>query len=309
MRELLVVYCKGFSMGAADVVPGVSGATIALIVGIYDRLIAAITAIDPRRFHSALRLHDPTSRAAFLAEVERMDLPFLVSLGLGVITAIVVLSRLMHAAVTSYPVPTYGFFFGLIAASAIVLYGNVDRWTVRRFGVGLVAIALAWVITGATAADASHELAMIFLAGAIAICAMVLPGVSGAFFLLILGQYEYLTGVLSTFVDGIVDLFRGGTIQPVLEAGGVVAVFGVGAAIGLFTMAHMVRYALDRYRVATLVFLVSLMVGALRLPAVEVSANLGETAAGSLPVAVIAAIIGVGVVLLVDWRTDDLEYV
>ncbi|MFC4543269.1 DUF368 domain-containing protein [Halosolutus amylolyticus] len=308
MRELLAVYLKGFSMGSADVVPGVSGATIALIVGIYDRLIAAITAIDPRRFDSILRLHEPDGRAALREEIERIDAPFLIALGLGIATAIVVLSQLMHEAVTVYPVPTYGFFFGLIAASAIVLYGEVETWTAPRVAVSIAGIAIAAAVTGVTAGDAPHGLPMLLLAGAVAICAMVLPGVSGAFFLLVLGQYEYMTGTLSRFVDGIVGLANGGSLTPVIEAGTIVAVFGVGAAIGLFTMAHAVSRALDRYRAATLAFLVSLMVGALRLPVTEVSTNLGDTTANSPGAAVLAALVGIVAVLVVDRYTDDLEY-
>lgn len=308
MRELLAVYCKGFSMGTADVVPGVSGATIALIVGIYDRLIAAITAIDPRELEPALALHEPQSRAALVAALDRMDVPFLIALGLGVSTAIVVLSRVMHAAVTVYPVPTYGFFFGLIAASAIVLYGEVERWTGRRVAVSIVGIVLAAAVTGVTAGDVSHGPAMVFLAGAVAICAMVLPGVSGAFFLLVLGQYEYMTGILSQFVDGLIGVLRGGSIAPVIDAGAVVAVFGVGAVLGLFTMAHTVKGALDRYRAATLAFLVSLMVGALRLPAVEIQSNLGTTSGGTPTVALVAGLGGAAIVLVFDRYSDDLEY-
>ncbi|ELY48422.1 DUF368 domain-containing protein [Natronorubrum sulfidifaciens] len=308
MREFLAVYLKGFSMGAADVVPGVSGATIALIVGIYDRLIRAITAIDPRSFRPALRPHEPEARAALRDELERIDLPFLLTLGLGISTAIVILSRVMYVAATTYPVPTYGFFFGLIAASAIVLYGEVETWTGGRVAVSLVAIGLAFVVTGVTASGASHGPIMVFIAGAVAICAMVLPGVSGAFFLLILGQYEYMTGTLSTFIDGVIGLLNGGALAPVIDAGSVVTVFGAGAVLGLFTMAHAVGYALDRYRAATLAFLVSLMVGALRLPAVEVWTNLGNSSIGTPAVALIAGVVGAGAVLLVDWYTDDLEY-
>ncbi|ELZ19134.1 hypothetical protein C477_09029 [Haloterrigena salina JCM 13891] len=308
MRDFLAVYCKGFSMGAADVVPGVSGGTIALIVGIYDRLIRAITAIDPRAFRPALRPHDPEARAQLRTELERMEIPFLLSLGLGVGTAIVLLSSLMHEAATTYPVATYGFFFGLIAASAVVLYGEIDRWTVGRVAISVGAIALAFAVSGTTAGDVPHGLPIVLVAGAVAICAMILPGVSGAFFLLILGQYEYMTGTLRGFIDALFDLLDGGALAPVLETGTIVVVFGVGAVVGLFTMAHAVGYALERYRAATLAALVSLMVGALRLPAERVLSNLGETSLGTPGIAVAMAFVGAGAVLLVDWYTDDLEY-
>ncbi|WP_339102609.1 DUF368 domain-containing protein [Haloterrigena salinisoli] len=308
MREFLAVYLKGFSMGAADVVPGVSGGTIALIVGIYDRLIRALTAIDPRAFRPVLRPHDPEARARLRTELERMEIPFLIALGLGVATAIVVLSGLMHGAATTYPVATYGFFFGLIAASAIVLYGEIDRWTAGRVAISVGAIALAFVVSGTTAGDVPHGLPIVLLAGAIAICAMILPGVSGAFFLLILGQYEYMTGTLSGFIEGLIGLLDGGALAPVIDSASVVVVFGVGAVVGLFTMAHAVGYALEHYRAATLAMLVSLMVGALRLPVERVWSNLGETPLGTPGVAVAMALVGAGAVLLVNWCTDDLEY-
>ena len=317
MRELLVVYLKGFSMGVADVVPGVSGATIALILGIYDRLIRAITAIDPREFRPALRLHEADARTALIAELERMDALFLLALGLGIVSAIVTLSRVMYVAATEYPVPTYAFFFGLIAASAVVLYGQINRWTPPRLAVSAAGILLAAAVTGITTGGASHGPLMIFVTGAVAICAMVLPGVSGAFFLLVLGQYEYLTGVLTEFVDGLIALLNGESIAPVLDAGGVVLIFGMGAIIGLFTMAHAVRRALERYRMATLAFLVSLMVGALRLPFERVIENLEtsfittttfDVAIESPEGAVVAGFAGAAAVLLVDRYTDDLEY-
>ncbi|WP_290819416.1 DUF368 domain-containing protein [Halovivax sp.] len=306
MREALVIYVKGFAMGTADVVPGVSGATIALIVGIYDRLIRAITAIDPRALRPALRPHRADEREAVRDALTRMDVPFLVALGLGVVSAIVVLSNAMYVATTEYPVATYAFFFGLIAASAIVLYRDVDVRTPRRIAVAVCGIALAALVTGVTASGASHGPLIVFAAGAVAICAMVLPGVSGAFLLLVLGQYEYMTGVLSEFTGAIVALLNGDSIQSVVEPGTVVLVFGAGAAVGLFSMAHAVRYALDRYRAATMTFLVSLMVGALRLPVERVAENLGETGAASIEVAFVAGVAGAAVVLALDLSTEDL---
>ncbi|QCC59740.1 DUF368 domain-containing protein [Natrinema thermotolerans] len=308
MRELFAVYLKGFSMGSADVVPGVSGATIALILGIYDRLIRAITTIDPRKFRSAWRLHEPAQRAALRAELERIDAGFLAALGLGIATAIVVLSRVLHTAVTEYPVPTYGFFFGLISASAIVLYGEIDRWPGRRLAVSIAGIAIAAAITGVTATGVSHGPAMVVLAGAIAVCAMILPGISGAFFLLLLGQYEFMTATLTAFVDGLLGLAGGGTAGSVVESGTVVALYLLGTVIGLFTMAHVVRRALESYRAATLAFLVSLMVGALRLPATEIATNVGSEPTATLPIAVAAGAVGVVAVLLANRYTSGLEY-
>ncbi|WP_254862293.1 DUF368 domain-containing protein [Halovivax gelatinilyticus] len=302
MREGLVVYCKGFAMGAADAVPGVSGATIALIVGIYDRMIRAITAIDPRELRE---ISSRDGRAALWSELLEWDLPFLLALGLGAVSAVVVLANAMAYLTEAHPVPTYAFFTGLIAASAIVLYSEVDVTTPKRVLVAAGGIVLAAAVTGVTATGASHTLPIVFVTGAIAICAMVLPGISGAFFLLVLGQYEYLTGVLSDFTSGVAGLFDGNSVGTLVEPGTVIAVFGAGAVLGLFTMAHAVRVALDRYHTATMTFLVSLMVGALRLPIEEVAVALGESSTGSPSYAILGGSVGAGIVLLADRYAID----
>ena len=305
MREGVVVFCKGAAMGAADVVPGVSGATIALIVGVYDRLIRAITAIDPRVLVRGGGLTSSAGRRELRRELIEMDVPFLLVLGAGVLTAIVALANVMAYATTAYPVPTYAFFTGLIAASAVVLYADMGRLTPNRVIVGLIGIVLAVAVTGVTGTDASHALPMVFLAGAVAICAMVLPGVSGAFLLLVLGQYEYMTGVLSDFTTGMAALASGESISSLAEPASVIAVFGSGAIIGLFSMAHAVQRALERYRAATMTFLVSLMVGALRLPIEAVWIDLGTDGANAPATALMAGVVGAGIVLFADRYVVD----
>lgn len=229
-----------------------------------------------------------------------MDLPFLLALGFGAISAVILLANAMHYLTTTHPVPTYGFFTGLIAASAVVLYGEVDVTTPRRIAIAVAGVVLAVLVTGVTASGFPHALPVVFVAGAIAICAMVLPGVSGSFLLLVLGQYEYMTGALSDVTGGLAGVLGGDPSVALVESGTVVAVFVTGAVLGLFTMAHVVKRALDRYRAATMTFLVSLMVGALRLPIGRVWGNLGETATNSAAVAVVATAFGAGLVLLAD---------
>ncbi|OYR80747.1 DUF368 domain-containing protein, partial [Halorubrum sp. E3] len=132
LREWATLYLKGVAMGSADAVPGVSGGTIALIVGIYERLIAAVTAIDPARVRRVLAGVRPGSRADARAAFREVDGAFLLVLGAGIGTAVVtVLSGVNHL-LSTRPVATYGFFFGLIAASAAVLLGDVDLSTLRR---------------------------------------------------------------------------------------------------------------------------------------------------------------------------------
>ena len=307
MRQWLSVYLKGVCMGAADSVPGVSGGTIALITGIYERLIAAIAAADPGVVVHLARPHDPDSRAAVRATLVEMDLPFLLVLGAGIATALVTITRVVLIAYEGYPALTYAFFFGLIAASAVVLYRHVELDTPGRIAAALAGLLLAFLVSGASAAGLSPTPLVVFLLGALAISAMVLPGISGAFILLLFGQYRYMSDALHDFVDALVALVSGGEVATVLETAVTVVIFVAGALVGLLTFARVIDRALERYHEATLAFLVSLMVGALRYPVEEVAGNLtgsGVQVAG----VVLAAVVGGAAVLVLDRYTDDLEY-
>ncbi|WP_336884730.1 DUF368 domain-containing protein [Halapricum salinum] len=310
VQQLVTVYLKGLAMGAADSVPGVSGGTIAFITGIYERLITAITRLDPTAVFLLAGVHRREGRRRFYDRLLEMDVPFLLALGLGVVSAIVTVSRVMHAALQEAEALTFAFFFGLIAASAVVLYEHMAVDTPGRIAAAVAGFAIAFLVSGVTSgSDVAHTVPIIFVAGSIAIVAMILPGVSGAFFLVLFGQYEYLTGVLTSFVDGVLAVVVGDrAIGSLADAATTVFTFGLGAILGLFTIAHLIRWALDNYRVATLSFLVSLMVGALRLPVERVLDTDPTLAAGSVLPIVLAVAIGGGVVLLLDYFTDDLAY-
>ena len=287
-------------MGAADIIPGVSGGTIALIVGIYDRLVRAIAALDPRIMRHVM---EP---GRFVEELRAMDLPFLLVLGAGIMTAVLLVSRVILVVFLAYPAQVNAFFFGLIAASAIVIFRDVTVNTVGRGATALSGFLIAFFVAGLAAGGGFHSRPVLFLAGAIAISAMILPGISGAAFLYILGQYEFLLDALRQTVDGVLTLeFAGDTVDALTA----VVIFLSGAVIGLLTTAHVVAWALARSRQATMAFLVSLMVGALRLPVEEIYAITGVpgglTAGGLL----LTALIGVAVVLVLDRATGSLEYV
>lgn len=308
MREWLSIYLKGVCMGAADIVPGVSGGTIALIAGIYDRLIAAIAALDPRILASLPGLASTEGRIRFRDELIEMDVPFLLVLGAGVGTAVVLMAQIIEAAFEAYPAVLNGFFFGLIAASAVVIYRVTDVDTPGRMGALLGGAVLAFVVTGIAESDGQASLVLLFVAGSIAISAMVLPGISGSAFLYIFGLYQYLLGTLGDFIDALVGLLGGGSINAVLGPGVPVVVFLLGALLGLLTMARIVKHALERNRMATLAFLVGLMVGALRMP-VEQAAGATEVWTPGLATAVlVATLVGAVVVLGFDHYTDSLDY-
>lgn len=308
-RDLLVTYLKGLAMGAADTVPGVSGGTIALIVGIYERLIRAVTALDPRPLWYLRRLHVPERRAQFLAALRRMDLPFLLALGTGMVTAIVVLSRILSVALSTYAGPTFAFFFGLIGASAVTLFERGWLDTPGRVGAGVVGLVLGVLVASpGVQGSLPNALPVVFVAGAVAISGMILPGISGALILLLLGQYEYLVTTLRMFTDQLTLLPAGDATGALRESGAVVVVFLAGAAVGLFTVAYAVRWALDRDRAATFAFLVSLMIGSLRLPAQKVLATRDALTLVGTATVVVPAVLGAALVLGLDALTADIGY-
>jgi putative membrane protein len=294
---------------ARNTTGSVSGGTIALILGIYDRFIRALTGIDGRLARLTTDLHRAEGREQFRVAVHEQDLPFLFVLFGGVVTAVLTLARVISATLAAAPAPTFAFFGGLIAASAVVLFDR--QWLRRpRHGVGAAAgFAVAFVVAGASGSGLFPEsLPMVFLAAVIAISGMVLPGLSGSFLLLLLGQYEYLTGVASSLTDHLATLASGQWPEELVTDGAVVATFGLGAVVGFFTTAHGVRAALERYPGSTLAFLVSLMIGALRYPVIRI----GETAEPRpFPVAVVvvAAVAGAALVFAFDHYTADLEYI
>ncbi|SNR23894.1 DUF368 domain-containing protein [Halorubrum vacuolatum] len=313
VRAWLVVYLKGLAMGSADAVPGVSGGTIALIAGIYERLIAALTAIDPERIGRVLagvrRARVPDARAAF----REMDGGFLLVLGAGIATAVVAVLSAVDLLLQTVPVATFGFFFGLIAASAVVLFGEVDLSTPGRKGAAAAGFLAAFLTSGYASTALGNELPVVFLAGAVAVSAMILPGISGSLLLIVLGQYDYMSGTLRSFLEALFGTVTSGAadVPTLMEFGTPVVVFLSGAVVGLFTVAHAVRRALAAYRMATLAFLVSLIVGALRAPIVEVSIRLGErgeTWGAAAPRFLAAALGGALIVLLLDRHTATIEY-
>jgi putative membrane protein len=306
---LVVVYCKGLAMGAADAVPGVSGGTIAFITGIYERLIRAVTSLDPSVILLVPSLRRQRGRQEFVAELQRMDVPFLMAVGTGMVTAVAILARLVQFALSALPGPTFAFFFGLIGASAVALF---ERGWVYQSGpavAALVGFSAAFLVAGETATGTfPHSFPVIFGAGVLAISGMVLPGISGAFILLLLGQYDYMTTTLNEFIDEFIAVLQGSSPDAFLDAALTVVVFVSGALIGLFTIAFAVRAALERYRMATLAFLVSLMLGALRYPGIQVAET---TSAWTVPrvAALFAALVaGLGAVLLLDYYTEDFGY-
>ena len=234
----IVLALKGCAMGMADVVPGVSGGTIAFISGIYEELLDSIRSVDATALRLLLRFR--------LAEFWRhINGRFLLPVLLGIAVAIFSLARLMTYLLTNHPIAIWSFFFGLIVASALLVARQIGRWdwrTVLAFAVGAAA---AWWITVATTAETPDDWWFVMLSGAIAICAMILPGISGAFILLLLGKYQYIMHAVGEF-----DI-------------PVIAVFVIGAAAGIISFSHLLSWLLKHWHDVTVAVLMGFMVGSL----------------------------------------------
>lgn len=225
-------------MGAADVVPGVSGGTIAFITGIYDTLLESIRRINP----SVLGIW---KRDGFKAAFNHINGFFLLSLFGGVFTSIATLAKLISWLLVTHPIPLWSFFFGLILVSIFHILKQVEQRNVSRFIFLLLGIAFAYSITVLKPLQLDPTSLNIMLAGGIAICAMILPGISGSFILLLIGMYSPILGAVKAFDIGIIALFLSGCVM------------------GLLSFSHVLSWLLKRFRDQTLVFLTGLMIGTL----------------------------------------------
>lgn len=237
-KDYVLLYLKGFGMGGADVVPGVSGGTVAFITGIYQELLDSIKSFDVQ----ALNLLK-SGRMKNLWQ--HINGNFLVVLLTGIASSLLTLAQLVVYLLATYPIQVWSFFFGLIIISAILVFKEIRKWDVLVVVFGLIGIAISYYITIAAPAETPTDLWFIFIAGAVAICAMILPGISGAFILLLFGKYEYILNSLKDF-----DLK-------------VVVVFALGCATGLLSFVRLISWLLDRYYNMAVSLLAGFMVGSL----------------------------------------------
>ena len=261
MKSLLSyigIAVKGACMGAADVIPGVSGGTIAFIMGIYDRFVGAIAAINAE----ALKL---LLRGRFREFWKHIDGGFLLSIILGIGISVVGLAGLMQMLLADFPIQTWAFFFGLIVASSIFILRGISGWAWKDGGFLALGVVLGVVICTLSPTQTPDALWFIFLSGAIAICAMILPGISGSFILLILGKYQYIMGTITTLVGNIGALWGSSEASSTLfwESLAVMAVFGVGAVVGILGFSKFLHWLLARWNKETLIVLAGFIIGSL----------------------------------------------
>jgi putative membrane protein len=238
LKSHLLLLAKGLAMGGADVVPGVSGGTIAFITGIYDELLGSISQING----SAFQLLGKFRLAEFWTHVNGT---FLLTLILGIGTSIFTFARVIVFLLAHYPIQVWSFFFGLIIISSIVVLREVHKWTIGTAISGLLGIGIAYFITIASPSQTPEGLVFVFLAGIISICAMILPGISGSFILLMLGKYEQIMKAIKDF-----DIFT-------------ILAFAGGCIVGLLSFSRLVSWVLKTHRSVTIAMLSGFMIGSL----------------------------------------------
>lgn len=241
--QALVLWLKGVAMGTADIIPGVSGGTVAFITGIYQDLLAAIRSFDL----AFLRL---LLRGRLTEALEHAHLKFLLPLLFGIGLALVSTANVMHYLLEYHPVPIWSLFFGLIAASIIVVVRRVGRIDAKALAAMALGTAVGFLIVGLIPVQTPETLWFVFLCGVVSICAMILPGISGAFILLILGKYAYITGAIKD------PLVLGNIL--------IMVCFFAGAALGLAGFSRVLTWLFEHYHDLTISLLAGFMLGAMR---------------------------------------------
>ncbi len=282
LKEIILIFLKGLFMGSADIVPGVSGGTIALITGIYERLIYAISSIRFSFLKPLLKANFSDFKEKLFEEIDfELFIPLILGIGIAFITLAKVISYLLDTQ-TAY---TFSFFLGLILASAYILYTKLENFNFKLIIISLIGIILSYIFVGLNPIATNHSLIVIFISGLIAICAMILPGISGSFLLLLLGQYQYMLNALNS--RNLVEIF----------------VFGIGAVIGILGFSKLLNYLLERYESSTMAFLIGIMLGTLRLPVMKISA----TIQGSWIPCIILALIAFALIIVLEKKFKKEE--
>ena len=238
LAQTLGIVLRGMAMGAADVVPGVSGGTIAFVTGIYTRLITSLTSFDLKALSLIVRLR-------FTDAWKQVDGNFLLALFVGILSSIYLFAHIISYVLEHHPLLLWAFFFGLIFASTIWMLSELDRPAVWDVVPLIAGIAFVFFISTSAAASLSPSLPVVFLAGFVVISAMLLPGVSGSFLLLLVGLY-------APTIDAVKNL---DFIY--------MATFASGAAIGFLVFSRLIKWLLTHFYRSTLLFLIGLLGGSL----------------------------------------------
>jgi len=248
-----VIYLKGILMGICDLIPGISGGTIAFITGIYARLITAVKSFSlilAKNLFLYSVNRDNKSRLTLKESIKKLDLGFLIILFAGIGTSLLLGSRIIDHLLEKYTAFTLSFFIGLILASSLIIYKKIDNHKINNVVFGFIGLILGVVIAFVAPVSVTPTLPYIFLGGFLSISAMFLPGISGAFILLIMGIYRFMIGILKNLFENLLYFF----------------VFSFGAILGAITISRVIVFLFKKDKSKTLYVLLGLVVGALSLP-------------------------------------------
>lgn len=302
LKDYLGLAARGFAMGASDVVPGVSGGTMAFILGIYEELINSIRAlISPEAIKLLIRLK-------LKETIDVLPWKFLLAVGVGILSAIFSLARFLEWMLVNHPALLWSFFFGLVLASIFTVSKRIKQWAVTTVGSTVVGTIVAYIVVGLVPVETPNAPWFLFLSGVLAICAMILPGISGSFILVLLGKYQYVLSAVNN--RDVVTLL----------------LVAAGAVVGIVSFAQILGWLFKRFHDLTVALLIGLMVGSLRKiwPWKETVASILDRHGKEIPVeqinvlpaawtnevtfAIILAIVGFGVVFTLDfWASHKGE--
>ena len=299
--EYFGLYVRGFCMGAADVVPGVSGGTMAFILGIYEELIESIREVGQRPFLRAL------SRFRIREVFQIVNWKFLLAVLLGIASAVLTLARGLEWLLHNRPTLVWSFFFGLVFASVIAVARRIRRWTPALWAALVAGTVFAYILVGLVPLQTPDTWWFLFFSGALAICAMILPGISGAFILVLLGKYQQVLNAVNR--RDILDLFW----------------VAAGAVIGIVTFAQVLGWLFKRWHDLTVAVLTGFMLGSLRkvwpwkvdvewmtgshgerIPTVQHNV-FPEAMSADVMTAIGLAVLGLALVLVLDWWAERLD--
>lgn len=285
LKEVFFIFLRGIFMGSADIIPGVSGGTIALITGIYERLVHGISRINFTFIKPLIKGDFKGFKERLIYEIDfELFIPLILGIGIAMVTLAKVISYLLKTQ-TAY---TFSFFLGLILASSYILYTKLDELNIKLIVTTIIGIILAYIFVGLNPIATNHTLPVLFISGVIAICAMILPGISGSFILLLLGQYEYMLNSLNSL-----------NFSEIIT-------FCVGALIGILGFSKLLNYLLENYESITMAFLIGVMIGTLRLPVNMITTAIPGDLISWIVCAVLA-IIGLAFIIILEGKFNYID--
>jgi putative membrane protein len=250
MKNTFLIFLKGFLMGVCDLIPGISGGTVAFITGIYPRLIGAVKSFSPKLIYDIFTYPIHRKRDSLKDDIKKLDLLFLLVLILGICSAFLVGSRIIKLLLRDYYEYTLSFFIGLILVSSMIIFNHIQNHNIKNISFGFLGFAFGLMFSILVPLSITPTLGYVFLGGFLAVNAMFLPGISGAFILLIMGLYEFMIDVLNDISNNISYFL----------------LFIAGALLGAFSISRIISFLFKKNRCKTLYVLLGLVIGALSVP-------------------------------------------